>query len=96
MKKDMDEIQCSTKCWWLKMQMTFGKMKKTIKQPKKGPTEPITNEDLEAMQYPLIVSPKLDGIRAIVSNGIVYSASMKEIPNHHIQRCLRDMEGYDG
>lgn len=46
----------------------------------------------------LWVSPKLDGIRAIVIDGVVMSRSLKPIPNKHVQLLFgRDsLEGYDG
>lgn len=48
--------------------------------------------------YPLLGSPKLDGIRAIVLDGVVYSRNMKPIPNKWIQRNLplHAMNGWDG
>ena len=42
------------------------------------------------------LSPKLDGIRAIVTDGVVLSRSLKPIPNKHIQRMFRHLEYYDG
>ena len=47
----------------------------------------------------LWVSPKLDGIRAIIRDGVVMSRSLKPIPNKHVQRILGNspgIEGYDG
>lgn len=37
------------------------------------------------VRYPVIVQPKLDGIRVIVHGGVAYSRSMKTIPNRFIQ-----------
>jgi len=37
--------------------------------------------NLEKLQYPLLVSPKLDGIRATVVNGCLLSRKLKPIPN---------------
>lgn len=50
------------------------------------------------LRYPLILSPKLDGVRALVINGIVMSRSLKPIPNPHVQRLFgrREFEGFDG
>ena len=49
-------------------------------------------------KYPLLGSPKLDGIRAIVLDGVVYSRNMKPIPNKFVQAALplRAMNGWDG
>lgn len=50
------------------------------------------------LRYPLMASPKLDGIRAIVRNGVVLSRSMKPIPNRYVQSlfCGAKNEGFDG
>lgn len=39
-----------------------------------------------AIRFPVYVSPKLDGIRAISYNGVVWSRNLKPIPNIHVQR----------
>lgn len=39
----------------------------------------------DLLRFPLLVSPKLDGIRATYWNGQLYSRSLKLIPNNHIQ-----------
>lgn len=47
----------------------------------------------------LLASPKLDGIRAIIKDGLVVSRKMKPIPNRHVQDLFAnqpDLEGYDG
>lgn len=48
------------------------------------------------LRFPLWVSPKLDGIRAIVIDGIVMSRSMKPIPNLHTQAMFGRLLHYDG
>jgi DNA ligase-1 len=54
--------------------------------------------DGTGLTYPLLVSPKLDGIRCLIVNGIAVSRSLKPIPNHHVQRCLSKphLNGLDG
>lgn len=49
-------------------------------------------------KFPLAASPKLDGIRAVVKDGVVYSRNMKPIPNQFVQRSLplARMNGWDG
>lgn len=42
--------------------------------------------DPEDMKYPLVASYKLDGIRAIIHNGEIYSRSWKPIPNKQISQ----------
>jgi len=46
--------------------------------------------------FPCLMSPKLDGIRAIVKDGVVRSKSMKPIPNKNIQEKFKHCEGLDG
>jgi DNA ligase-1 len=44
----------------------------------------------------MLLSPKLDGIRAIVIDGVVMSRSLKPIPNQHVQKLFAHLEYYDG
>jgi DNA ligase-1 len=55
-----------------------------------------TDAVLEKLRFPLLASPKLDGVRAIVRNGVVYSRSNKPIPNKYVQGQLNIFEHYDG
>lgn len=52
------------------------------------------------VRYPVIVQPKLDGIRAIVKEGTAYSRTLKPIRNEFIQQVIREhselLEGVDG
>lgn len=50
----------------------------------------------DVARYPLLASPKLDGVRAIVLNGKVMSRTLKPIPNQHVQRMFSHLEGFDG
>lgn len=52
-----------------------------IKRPQLFPN---TSTAVEDMQYPLIATYKLDGVRAIIQGGAIYSRSLKPIPNHLI------------
>ena len=53
--------------------------------------------DLDNLDYTdLLLSPKLDGIRAIVIDGVVLSRSLKPIPNLYIQSLFKHLEFYDG
>lgn len=55
-------------------------------------------EDVTKLNYPMLLSEKLDGIRMSVHNGVCMSRSMKPIPSAAVQakfgRC--EYEGYDG
>lgn len=57
-----------------------------------------TVKDLNQLRYPLLVSPKLDGIRALIVNGKVLSRTLKPIPNKCIQAALgvEYLNGFDG
>lgn len=54
--------------------------------------------DLETLDYPVLVQPKLDGIRAVVKDGRLLSRSLKPIPNASIRAALENpaCEGLDG
>jgi DNA ligase-1 len=52
--------------------------------------------DLTKLKFPLLASAKLDGVRAVVRDGVVYSRSNKPIPNEWVQRMLGRYEHYDG
>lgn len=56
----------------------------TIKKPMLG----VAVKDVKDLVYPLIASPKLDGIRCLKIDGKVLSRSFKPIPNHHIRTTL--------
>ena len=45
-------------------------------------------EDVKTLRLPLLGSPKLDGIRAMVRDGVLVSRNMKPIPNVWTQRLL--------
>lgn len=57
-----------------------------------------TIEDTAALLYPVLVSPKLDGIRCIGIHGMAMSRSMKPIRNKFIQSFFADgrFNGLDG
>ena len=57
-----------------------------------------TNADEKNLRFPLIASPKLDGIRGLVNDGMLLSRTLKLIPNNFIQGLLGlDMlNGFDG
>jgi len=58
-----------------------------------------TPEDLSELApfFPMYGSYKLDGIRAIVRNGVLVSRKIKPIPSAYCQKfALRELEGLDG
>lgn len=54
--------------------------------------------DPETLDYPVLVQPKLDGIRAVVKDGRLLSRTLKPIPNRSIRAALEcpEYEGLDG
>jgi DNA ligase-1 len=50
------------------------------------------------LKFPLMVSPKLDGVRATVVGRKLLTRSLKSVPNHHIYDVLSraEYEGLDG
>lgn len=65
------------------------------------PFEPMLSASLddvliEDLYYPLIASPKLDGIRCIMKDGKAYTRNMKLVRNEFIQAMLAGLDGLDG
>lgn len=52
--------------------------------------------DRAKLRFPLLASPKLDGIRCIIYNGEVLSRSFKPIRNKHVQEQLKHLPNLDG
>lgn len=54
--------------------------------------------DLTKLQYPVLASPKLDGIRCLIIAGVAMSRSLKPIPNKWVQDCFArpEFNGLDG
>jgi DNA ligase-1 len=55
-----------------------------------------TDADLSKLRFPLYASAKLDGVRAIVREGVVLSRSLKPIPSKHVQETFGHLEHLDG
>lgn len=55
-------------------------------------------EDLTRLKYPMLASPKIDGVRALVVNGRLVSRTLKLIPNRYVQELFGrpEYEGLDG
>ena len=53
---------------------------------------------LDMVNFPIYVSTKFDGIRALVIDGVVYSRSLKPIRNKHVQQLFgkEEYNGFDG
>lgn len=56
-------------------------------------------DDLSKINFPVLVSPKLDGIRCVIFDGVAYSRNLKPIPNKRVQAWVRAVNvpsGMDG
>ena len=53
---------------------------------------------LDKINFPVYVSTKFDGTRALVIDSVVYSRSLKPIRNKHVQRLFgkQEYDGFDG
>ena len=52
--------------------------------------------DLPKLRYPVICSPKYDGIRGLSVNKQIMSRNEKPLPNAHVQRLLQGVGPFDG
>jgi len=53
--------------------------------------------DLSKLRYPVAVTPKIDGIRCLIVDGVAVSRSWKPIRNRHVQALLEGLpDGLDG
>lgn len=57
-----------------------------------------TSKDLPHLEYPMLVSAKFDGVRALCRGGAVFSRSLKPLPNRNLQRLFASgcFDGLDG
>ncbi len=58
-----------------------------------------TIEDLKQLTFPLLASPKLDGIRCLIVDGKAVTRTLKPIPNDFIRNFLEshpELDGLDG
>lgn len=55
-------------------------------------------ENIEDIKYPILASPKLDGIRCVIVNGVALSRKFKPIPNKYVRETLSHLHlsGLDG
>lgn len=52
--------------------------------------------DIGDLEFPVMVQPKLDGVRALVKDGVVYGRSGEPIINKMVQEMFGRFHGYDG
>ena len=55
-------------------------------------------KDINQINFPVLCTPKLDGIRCIIIDGHAVTRKFKPIPNKHIRETLEReaLEGFDG
>jgi len=54
------------------------------------------NADLSKLRYPVMASPKLDGVRATFQNGSLVTRSLKPLPNRAINEVFKHTAAFDG
>lgn len=52
--------------------------------------------DLSKLSYPILCSPKLDGVRCLILGGKPVSRNLKPIPNMGVQSILQGLPQFDG
>ncbi len=70
-----------------------------LKAPDLKPMLAETCKSIDDVEYPVLATPKIDGIRCLTTvGGTPVSRSLKPIPNNHIRESLEawGMEGLDG
>lgn len=50
----------------------------------------------DQLRFPLLASPKIDGIRATIRDGVVYARSNQPFPNVNLQKKFGQFEYFDG
>ena len=55
-------------------------------------------KDFKDLKLPMLASVKLDGIYALIVDGVIYSRSLKPIKNKHVQKLFgnQDLNGLVG
>ncbi len=54
-------------------------------------------EDWSQLKFPVVASPKIDGIRCLIQGGVAVSRKLKPIPNAYVQEMLAGLpDGLDG
>lgn len=52
--------------------------------------------DLNKIRWPMLISPKLDGLRCILWEGVAYSRNAKPFRNRFVQEWAKDYHNLDG
>jgi len=64
----------------------------------KKPMLAVACKDIESLAFPVLATPKLDGIRCLVVDGQALSRKFLPIPNHYVRRTIEAAcpNGFDG
>jgi DNA ligase-1 len=56
------------------------------------------NAEMDKIKYPVYASPKLDGIRCLIIDGVAKTRTLKDVPNKHVAATLSQhaFNGLDG
>ena len=73
-------------------------MSKKPLKPMKARSETLTDEDIEGLEYPVYVSPKLDGMRVMKLDGQTWTNNLNPVANDHVRTWIENNvpEGCDG
>lgn len=66
-------------------------MKEKIFKPLLAPNQEI---DLNELSYPLLISPKMDGMRIIFYKGKIFTRSLKQLPNKQLREKFEPIRRY--
>lgn len=71
-------------------------MSSSITRPMLAASEAV--QDLKSIRYPVLTSPKIDGIRCLIKGGKTKTRKFKSIPNDYIREQLEQygIDGMDG
>lgn len=72
-------------------------MTKTFR-PLKAPSKPIPDDYIPKLKFPLLASPKLDGLRVVHYQHTAVTSSVKPVKNSHTRKCVEHslLSGMDG
>lgn len=70
-------------------------MQKAVTKPFR-PMLAATCEDVSTLKFPVLASPKIDGIRCVIKEGVPLTRNLKEIPNRYVRDLLSGLPPFDG
>lgn len=68
-----------------------------ITKPMLAGTDKVLAKVIAAIKYPVLATPKLDGIRCLIVGGKALSRRFIDIPNYYVRQMMKDLpDGLDG